>query len=1169
MNIPRTTRLRVLVIAPSLDILGGQAVQAEQLVSRLKEIDSLDVGFLPINPRLPGGLRKLQSVKYLRTIVTSLAYIVSLFSRVPTCDVLHVFSASYFSFVLAPTPAILIGKLFRKRIVLNYHSGEAQDHLTRWPSARNTLRLVDRIVVPSQYLVRVFRGFGLEAEAINNIVELSAFTFKERKQLRPIFLSNRNFESHYGVDDVLRAFGIIQSRYPDAQLIVAGDGSQRDYLQSLAAELGLRQTTFVGRVEHDRIAELYHQADIYLNGSSIDNQPLSILEAFASGMPIVTTGPGGIPDMICDGHTGFVVPCADDAALAARAIELLENQALAQRFAAAGLSECTRYSWDAVKHGWINVYHRVGSLPQKKSKLAKLASMSLDEFRERISQRLAIEFERRAWTSLSKFPSDNELSDLLKAPTPGEALLQQFRAATTPTAFEVLADPRAAVSNFKARWEDSFSTIVAEADNIVAGRFNLLGQKNLSFGDPIDWRLEPFSEKTTPLIHWSLIDYLDPDIAGDKKITWELNRHQHFIRLGQAYWLTGNEKYAKTFVEHLESWMEANPPKQGINLCSSLEVAFRSISWLWSLQLFKQSPSLTAATFTRALKFLYLNARHLETYLSTYFSPNTHLTGEALGLYYLGTLLPKFREADRWSEKGKRILLEQLPIQVRADGVYFEQSSYYQRYTADFYTHFLILARANADPIEPYVEEKLQALLDHLMYITRPDGTTPFYGDDDGGRLLPLDQTASNDFRSTLSTAAVLFHRGDYKFVAEEFAQESFWLLGPAAAETFDTLIAHTPKAHSKAFRGGGYYVMRDGWSNTSNYLLFDCGPHGSDNCGHAHADALSIELAANGRTILVDPGTYTYTGELNSRNHFRGSPAHNTLTIDGESSSVPDGPFSWQTVAKCELSSWINERRFDFVEGRHDGYERVVEPASHTRGILFLKNDYWIVRDRVSSIGEHQLALTFQFDAGLEIAQLQRHHGVNLKNSKECQFSAVSFGLNGSWNTETGAVSHCYSTREDAAAAIFSASSTGDSEVITFLLPFSLESSEQSTVREVEAIGGRAFELHYEEHRDLVMFKATNSPRVETVRSASNFNCTWARFSSVDAELPEELVVIDGNTLELDGIEILKSAHNVSYLAASRMGSKFRFETREGHMDFTLPVRNLETLFTESRQQA
>src|SRR5258706_2128375 len=177
--------------------------------------------------------------------------------------------------------------------------------------------------------------------------------------------------------------------------------------------------------------------------------------------------------------------------------------------------------------------------------------------------------------------------------------------------------------------------------------------------------------------------------------------------------------------------MDQTPPKLGINWASSLEVALRSISWLWAFHYFKNSAAVDSQTFKRAVKFLYLNARHLETYLSTYFSPNTHLTGEALGLVYLGTLLPEFKAAACWRETGQRILLEQLQPQGKPDGVYFQQSSYYHRHTTDFYKHLSNLSPANCNRLSVVGEEKLIALLDHLMYITRPDGTSPLFGDDD------------------------------------------------------------------------------------------------------------------------------------------------------------------------------------------------------------------------------------------------------------------------------------------------------------------------------------------------------------------------------------------------------------------------------------------------------
>ncbi len=356
----RARKLRLLIIAPSFDILGGQSVQAARLLARLREEPELEIGFLPINPRLPGIFRKLQSIKYVRTLVTSLAYMASLLSRVPGYDVLHVFSASYLSFVIAPTPAILAGKLFGKKVLLNYHSGEADDHLRRWRrSALPTIGLADAVVVPSQYLVRVFAGYQVNARAIYNLIETSTFRFRTRSPLRPNFLSNRNLEIHYGVDRVLKAFAIIQRQIPEATLTIAGDGSQRESLQTLARTLDLRGTFFVGQVPPEAIHEQYDDADVYLNGSEIDNQPLSILEAFASGLPIVTTNAGGIPDIVTDCRTGFVVPCGDYERLATCALQLLSNQELAKEFSERGLEECRKYSWAAVRNSWFEVYHEL------------------------------------------------------------------------------------------------------------------------------------------------------------------------------------------------------------------------------------------------------------------------------------------------------------------------------------------------------------------------------------------------------------------------------------------------------------------------------------------------------------------------------------------------------------------------------------------------------------------------------------------------------------------------------------------------------------------------------------------------------------------------------------------------------------------------------------------
>ncbi len=788
------------------------------------------------------------------------------------------------------------------------------------------------------------------------------------------------------------------------------------------------------------------------------------------------------------------------------------------------------------------------------NKLKKARGRGADELRVRGQQSLAALAERRGWSRAARLPTDAEFFRLFDAPRAArihddESLLEHFRTRTAPAFFASFADTAKTRAELEKRFGGRDKAhAVAHAERICDGRFDLLGLRDLSFGDPVDWHLEPVAGKRAPLAHWSEIDYLNPDLAGDKKITWELNRHQFFLTLGRAYWRTGDERYARKFVVYLNSWMDANPPKLGINWASSLEVAFRSIAWLWALYLFKDSPSLTPKLFSRALKFLYLNARHLETYLSTYFSPNTHLTGEALGLFYVGTLLPEMRDAARWRETGRRILIEQLERHILADGVYFEQASYYQRYTADFYTHLVALSRANGIEIENTLGEKLKALLEHLMFITRPDGTTPFIGDDDGGRLVMLDERPANDFRAALSTGAALFGREDFKHVAGDAAEETLWLLGPAGLESFDRLEARPPARTSRAFHDGGYYVMRDGWTPESNYLLMDCGPHGADNCGHAHADALSFDLAARGRTLLVDPGTYTYTGDAALRDYFRSTPAHNTLAVDGESSSAPAGPFTWAHVARARERTWVSRERFDFFEGEHDGYARLDDALSHARDVLFIKGGYWIMRDRINGAARpHLYELFFHFAPGAK-PETTAEEGTPFVSESSVSapgLEIVSFGDGGEWRGEEGWASFCYGSRESSQVRVFGATAAGGCEFVTFLMPRATEARAGVVVREREGEGGRVFDVSGvgDGVRDRVLLRDEVGGLINDGRLSADFAWTWARFAR-DGVALEELILINGRRLSFDGQIIINEPSPIAYAHARREGDQLIIET-------------------------
>ena len=360
-------KIRVLVIGPAEPLIGGQAIQVRKILDGFGNDHNVRAEFLAINPEF---LKPLQQIKYLRTVLTSFRYFLGLIANVPRSDLVHLFAASFSSFALSVVPAIVVSKLFRKPVLLNYRSGFAEEHLTTWPrTSLPFIRRCDAVITPSEYLVDVFGKFGITARSIVNSVDASRFRFRSRENLRPRFLSNRNFEDLYNVACTIRAFSLIAKEYPDAKLVVAGGGPLEEELRELVLELELENVRFVGRVESEKMARLYDEADIYLNSPNVDNMPNSLLEAFASGTPVVTTNAGGIPYIVEHELTGLIVDVDDHEGLAAEAIRLLKDDHLATRLSSGAREEVEKYDWTTVKHQWKEVYaslaRRTDLLPPK------------------------------------------------------------------------------------------------------------------------------------------------------------------------------------------------------------------------------------------------------------------------------------------------------------------------------------------------------------------------------------------------------------------------------------------------------------------------------------------------------------------------------------------------------------------------------------------------------------------------------------------------------------------------------------------------------------------------------------------------------------------------------------------------------------------------------------
>jgi len=470
--------------------------------------------------------------------------------------------------------------------------------------------------------------------------------------------------------------------------------------------------------------------------------------------------------------------------------------------------------------------------------------------------------------------------------------------------------------------------LIELADDVLQHRIPLFGN-TVDAGQHIDWRRDYVHGISTPPVYFRRLPYLDFERCGDHKFVWELNRHQHLVLLAQAWRFTADRKYVEELRRQLESWWKENPFQKGINWTSALEVAFRALSWIWIWHLAGEHLPL------QFLTELYRHGLHLEYNLSIYFSPNTHLLGEAVALHALGVLFPEFPRAAKWRTLGGRIVDEEITNQVRSDGSHFEQSSYYHVYALD-----LFLLRHLLEPASTRYQERLRSMAVYLDALLGPQRRLPFLGDDDGGRLFHPYGNRDQFGRATMATSGVLFPESGWSFDAEDIRPQAAWWLGASA---LNVTPGKSAARGSRLFSDSGSVVME----HEGIHLVVRAGPMGFGSSGHSHSDALSLVLRCGEEDVLIDPGTFTYVGDRVLREQFRGTPAHNTVNVDGNSQAVPAGAFRWRDQPRVEIREWISEPHRDYLDA-------VCECGwKHRRRVVFLKKELLVlVLDEVKGAG-------------------------------------------------------------------------------------------------------------------------------------------------------------------------------------------------------------------------
>lgn len=507
--------------------------------------------------------------------------------------------------------------------------------------------------------------------------------------------------------------------------------------------------------------------------------------------------------------------------------------------------------------------------------------------------------------------------------------------------------------------------IIRKAKRISDLKIPVFGHE-ITFNGSISWQKDPQTGDQWPCDHWSLIPVVGGIFPMDAKWVWELNRHQFLLPVAIAYWATRSENYARFIIDVITDWIKCNRVGEGINWVESQEVALRITTWLWVLELIKGASGVTAEHLDTILNSIIQQAAHIHRYPSFYISPNTHLTGEAFGLFLFGCLYPEYEQSADWAEFGQSVLEQELVNQFEASGIHSELSTYYHCYSIEYYVQFALLAAKNNIQLTPDIFSRISKMYDFLMHVARPDGSLPMMGDGDGGRSLPLVEESYGDVRSLLGIGGFLLDRPDLCRSATGALAENIWLFGADFPTKHLLLSAGVDTVDTPVYEGASLMIYRFGHKGKSHHIVLNGGKMGFLSAGHSHADYLHVELSLFGVSFLSDRGTFSYKDEY-WRNYTRSTAAHNTVTVDGQDQVRFRGPFGWQELPAEAKTAFIRARDYCLLEGTHGCYPEI----SHKRAVLVISDTFILLTDHFCAEKEHHYKYHYHLAPDISIAKL------------------------------------------------------------------------------------------------------------------------------------------------------------------------------------------------------
>jgi uncharacterized heparinase superfamily protein len=537
-----------------------------------------------------------------------------------------------------------------------------------------------------------------------------------------------------------------------------------------------------------------------------------------------------------------------------------------------------------------------------------------------------------------------------------------------------------------ARCADQARATIAAADRVLAHEFELLGSGAFHPVDPgrpavggyrpIDWYLDPvralrFPERV-PYRDWNLLQ-MRPGLA-DVKLPWEVARCHHWIPLAQAFRLTGDERYAIEIVRQHDDFAEANPVGFGIHWTCTMDVAIRALNWAIAADAIRGSASVDPATFARIGESLFAHGVFIEANLENkYEVTSNHFLSNVVGLYALGVSLRDLPAADRWRQSCREWLEREITVQVLDDGADYESSVPYHRLVTELFLAGWRLSLLDDRPLSEAYVERLRRMVAFLYAVLRPDGLLPQIGDADDGRVHIFSEYGRwnpQSARHLFGPAGALLGDATWFAVGGDWAEwETAWW--GATAPGVEARSA--PQQICRLFEHAGIAVARD----AETFMLITNGVVGTNGFGnHKHNDLLSFEIHDRGTALIVDPGSYVYTGDPEGRQRFRGTAIHNTLTIDGvEQNEIrPEWLFrAFESAHPVHLAFDTHDDGVDY-RGRHTGYARLPQGVVHERRFHLSRAPFaLLVHDHLDGAGRHELCWHFHCAPGIAVEQTGR----------------------------------------------------------------------------------------------------------------------------------------------------------------------------------------------------